>query len=132
MNNQASNSATHQRTQAPLVLLKTKDAYREWHTHLVHISRIDRNTIGVRIDEIFLSLCEFIFRACFAGDRFEKISAVSNAIAKSDILKFLLEMAWEEKIIDHKHYGKLLLDLDEIGRMLGGWKRTLSNKTPTK
>ncbi len=57
---------------------------------------------------------------------------VSNAIAKSDILKFFLQLAWEGKTLDHALYGKLLLDLDEIGRMLGGWKRTLSSKTPAK
>lgn len=114
------------------MLVKTKEAYRTWHTHLVHISRVDRNTIGVRIDETFLTLCELVFRACFASDRFEKLSMVSNAIAKTDVLKFLLQLAWENKILDHTHYGTLLLDLDEIGRMLNGWKRMLSNKTPAR
>ena len=103
-----------------------------WHTHLVHLSRIDRNTIGVRIDDIFLSLCELIFQASFAAERLEKLSIVSRAITKSDILKFLLQIAWEGKVLDHKLYGTLLLDLDEIGRMLGGWKRTLVNKPPVR
>jgi hypothetical protein len=114
------------------VLLRAKETYQRWHAHLEHISRIDRNTLGVRIDDTFLSLLELIFRACFAADKFEKASTVSGAIAKSDILKFLLQVAWEGKILDHKLYGELLLDLDEVGRMLGGWKRALSNKTPAR
>jgi hypothetical protein len=120
------------RAQAPLVLSRTKEAYRVWHAHLVHISRLDRNTLGVRIDDTFLSLLELIFRACFAADRFEKVSTVSAAIAKSDILKFLLQLAWEGKVLDHKPYGELLVGLDEIGRMLGGWKRALVSKTPAR
>lgn len=75
---------------------------------------------------------ELIFRACFAYDKFEKLSLVSQAIAKSDLLKFFLQIGWEHKMIDHKSYGALiLLLLDEVGRMLGGWKKSLGDKTPT-
>jgi len=72
-----------------------------------------------------------IFRACFAYDKFEKLSLVSQAIGKNDLIKFLLQIAWEQKIINHTNYGSLILFLDEIGRMLGGWKKNLQEKTPT-
>lgn len=57
---------------------------------------------------------------------------ISQAIGKVDLLKFFLQMAWEQKIIDNNHYSHLLLSFDEIGRMLGGWKKTIQEKTPTK
>ncbi len=96
------------------------------------MKRVDRYTIGAKIDDIFLSLLEFIFRGCFAYDKFEKLSLVSQAIAKSDLLKFFLQISWEHKVIDHKNYGTLILLLDEVGRMLGGWKKSLAEKTPAK
>ena len=73
-------------------------------------------------------MLEFIFRACFAYDKFEKLSLVSQAIAKNDLLKFFLQIGWEQKIVDHKQYGSLILLLDEVGRMLGGWKKDIQEK----
>ena len=115
--------------QIPLVLVRAKEAYQVWHGSIVNLKRVDRYTLGARIDDIFLSLLELIFRGCFAYDKFEKLSLVSQAIAKSDLLKFFLQLGWEHKIIDHKSYGALILLLDEIGRMLGGWKKNLGDKT---
>ena len=102
-----------------------------WHNSIVHLKRVDRYTIGAKVDEIFLSLLELIFRACFAYDKFEKLSLVSQAIAKADLLKFFLQLTWENKIIDHKNYGSFIILIDEVGRMLGGWKKNLQEKTPT-
>ncbi len=115
----------------PLVLVRIKDSYKIWHTHLANISQVDRHTIGNKIDDIFLSLLELIFRAIFAYDKFEKLSIVSEAIGKTDLLKFFLQIGWEHKILDHKIYGNLIIGLDEVGRMLGGWKKNLQEKTPT-
>lgn len=114
------------------MLLRAKEVYYSWHERLVHIKRLDRYTIGGRIDEIFLSLLELIFQSSFAFDKFEKLSLVTRAIGKCDLLKFFLQLGWEQKILPHKLYGELTLKLDEVGRMLGGWKKSLIEKTPTK
>lgn len=117
-------------TQTPLVLIKIKEAYQAWHKNLVNLNRLDRYTIGAKIDECFLSLLELILRACFAYDKFEKLSLVSQAIGKNDLLKFFLQIGWEQKAIDHQKYGSLIPLLDEVGRMLGGWKKNIQEKTP--
>ena len=111
------------------MLVKSKEAYATWHKHLVNLKRIDRYSIGTKIDETFLELLEFIFRACFAFDKFEKLALISGAIGKADITKFLLQLAWETDVLDSKIYGKLILNLEHIGRMLGGWKKSAGEKT---
>ncbi len=113
------------------MLVRAKESYRAWHNHLVNVKRVDRYTIGTKVDDIFLSLLELIFRATFAYDKFEKLSLVSQAIGKVDLLKFFLQISWEHKVIDHTIYGGIILQLDEVGRMLGGWKKSLQEKTPT-
>ena len=79
-----------------------------------------------------MSLLECIFRACFAGDKHEKRSLISHATAQSDLLKFFLQIGWEQNVVEHKNYAALILLLDEIGRMLGGWKKSLDIKTPAQ
>jgi len=115
-----------------LVLVKAKECYRLWHKSIVDLKRVDRYTVGARIDDIFLSLLESLFKACFAYDAFEKLSLVSGAIATADLLRFFLQLAWEEKVISHKCYSALILGLDEVGRMLGGWKKSLNEKTTAR
>lgn len=103
-----------------------------WHNYLVNLKRIDRYTLGQQIDDLFLALLELLFRACYAFDKFEKLSLVSQAIGKRDLLNFFLQLGWEHELIPSKFYGDLITRLDEIGRMLGGWKKNLVKKTPAK
>ena len=113
----------------PLVLTRTKSAYQAWHDYLINLKRVDRYTVGAKIDDLFTSLLEIIFRAAFAYDKFEKLSLVSQAIGKCDLIKFFLQIAWEQKVIDRKIYASLIVLLDDSGRMLGGWKKSLQEKT---
>ena len=122
------NSVKPPPAQTPLVLVRAKQAYQIWHQYLSNLKRPDRDTIGIKIDDIFLSLLEFIFRACFAYDKFEKLSMLSQAIAKNDLIKFFLQISWEQKILDHKQYGSLILLFDEVGRQLYGWKKDTQEK----
>jgi len=93
---------------------------------------ISISVIGNKIDGEFLDLLELLFKATFAYDKFEKLSLVSHAIGKNDLIKFFLQIAWEEKVLDHKKYSEHILLLDEVGRMLGGWKRHLQELGITK
>lgn len=99
---------------------------------MINLKRIDRYTVGQQIDDTFLAVLELLFRASFAFDKFEKLSLVSQTIGKRDLLNFFLQIGWEHKIIPPKLYGELIVRLDEIGRMLGGWKKSLAEKTPAK
>ena len=112
------------------MLLKTKSAYALWHIFFEHLPRIQRQTIGLQVDAYFRQLLELLFRASFSRERGEKIMLVKQGIAKLDLIKFFLQIAWEQKFLDHKKFGTLSEPLDEIGKMLGGWLKQLSQKTP--
>ncbi len=60
----------------------------------------------------------------------EKIARLTNANAKLGTLKFFLQIGWEIKMMDTKRYIVLSEKLDEIGRILGGWKRGIETKLP--
>ena len=76
-------------------------------------------------------MLEILFRAQYA--RMEtKLQYLVAAISKLDLLKFFLQIGWENQLIDTKQYTKLSEDMSEVGRMLGGWKKGLETKLSPK
>ena len=59
------------------------------------------------------------------SDKLEKLISLKNASLKLDLLKFFLQISWEIKSLDNKKYIKLSEKLNEIGKMLGGWIKSL-------
>jgi hypothetical protein len=112
------------------VVLKLKDAYKIWQEYLKHFPKQNRYTLGSKIDSIFLSSIEFCFLASYAPKE-AKIPFLNKTISRIDLLKLLLQLAWEIRTIDTKKYIHLSEHLAEVGRMLGGWKKGLESKTPT-
>lgn len=51
---------------------------------------------------------------------------------KLDILRFFIQIAWENKLIPTGQYIELTNSLREIGKQLGGWKKGLETKLPPK
>ena len=85
--------------------------------------------MGGKIEDYFLGLLENIFISIYLPPG-TKISRLIIAISKLDGIKFFLQIAWENKCIPSEKYSTLSEQLEEIGRMLGGWKKGLEKKTP--
>ena len=62
----------------------------------------------------------------------QKVVLLGKTISRLDVLKFFTQLAWENKLIPTEKYSDLSTKLEEIGRMLGGWKRGLQTKLPQK
>lgn len=115
----------------PIVLTKTKEAYASWFKILTNFPKVHRYNLGGKIEASFLSLLENTFiTAYLSGER--KQAQLSVAIIKLDNLKFFLQLAWENKCLANANYTNLSSKLEEIGRMLGGWKKGLEMKTPAR
>lgn len=55
-----------------------------------------------------------------------KKTALTSVSSKLDALRLLVRLAFETKCIDQQKYLTLLENLQEIGKMLGGWIRSVS------
>lgn len=53
-----------------------------------------------------------------------KIAYVDKAGAKLDLIKFFMQIGFELKMIDPKKFAAISLILNEIGQMIGGWKKS--------
>jgi hypothetical protein len=113
------------------VLIKAKKAYTLWFMISADIPKTYRYTLGAKVEGYFLELLENIFISLYLSPE-QKAPRLTIAISKLDGVKFFLQIAWENKCVSHDRYTELSSSLDEIGRMLGGWKKGIEKKTPPR
>ena len=73
---------------------------------------------------MFIEAIEAVATASFLPKE-KKLPFVEYAIRKLDTNKVLLLILWENRSLDTKKYAALSEKLDEVGRMLGGWRGQL-------
>jgi len=114
------------------ILERIKEAYLLWHCYHSILPRNHRYSLGVRIDVLHIEIIEATSAAVFLT-KLDKPPYLRLAIRKLDTLKLLLLILFETKSIDAKKYIVLSVQLDEIGRMLGGWLgQTEKQNSPTE
>lgn len=52
---------------------------------------------------------------------------VTGCVILLDSVKFLLSIAWEAKLLSHKQYEEIALKLNDVGKMLGGWRKNIAS-----
>jgi hypothetical protein len=117
-------------TPQPVVISKEKEAYQYWLALYKNFPKIERPGIGQKISLLFIDVLELTFIASYLPPN-QKIIELGKIISCLDILKFFSQLAWENKLIPTAKYTELSQKLEEIGRMLGGWKNGLINKSKT-
>lgn len=114
------------------VVEHTLSVYKTWYGYRDHFPKKSRYTLGDKIDNRFIHVLELISVATYQEPA-EKLPTLTRAIMGVDVLKFLLRVAWDLKILDNKKYAVLSDEIQEIGRQIGGWKKGLEKKkTPEK
>lgn len=111
------------------LLQKLKAAYLLWYEYYQILPKLQRHSLGQRIDTLFVEGIETIAAASFLP-REDKAPYVRLAIRKVDTLKLLLMVLWETKSLDNKKYAALSLKIEEVGKMLGGWNGQLTKTQP--
>lgn len=58
-------------------------------------------------------------------ERQAKLPILKRASDKTDLMKYLIRLAHETRSLNTKRYADLEREVLEIGRMIGGWMRSL-------
>lgn len=111
------------------ILHKSAVLYKELYQALKLFPKKDQYLLGKRCEEHILSFIEYILVAVTLPKE-RKLKALESANGKFEVLKVLLRIARDLKILDTKRYLSLEVKIQEIGRMLGGWMRSFATKTP--
>jgi len=106
------------------ILKKTNDLYKEFYQYLKIFPKKDQYMLGRKCEDYIVSFMEIILLAV-GSQKQEKREKLLEASVKFDVLKVLFRIARELKMIDNKKYLNLEERIQEIGRMLGGWIRSL-------
>ena len=109
------------------LLQKVKTSYKDWFGYYQALPKLHRHSLGQRIDTLFIEIIEAIASASFLSKQ-EKQPYVKLAIRKVDTLKILLMILWETKSLDNKKYIAISLQIEEVGKMLGGWNGQLTKQ----
>jgi hypothetical protein len=113
------------------LLQKLKECYKVWFENYNTLPKSHRYTLGLKIDSLFVETIEGVSVASFLNKE-NKLPWIQFSIRKIDTLKILLIVLWETKSIDTKKYIAISLQLEEIGKMLGGWNGQIQKQNSLK
>lgn len=124
------NVSVHTQEGIPIIA-RLNEAYKLWHSFLIHLPKITRYTLGEKIDRLFTDCLEIALLASYRP-REKKLELIEQLNAKFDTLKFFIKLLWEIKEIDTNKMTAISIPLTEVGRMIGGWIKLFKEPVPQK
>ena len=97
--------------------------YKLFHGFLILFPKHERYTLGQKIENTVLETLELILSASYTSVYKNEILRKANN--KIDLLKHIVRLAQETDSIKLKNYLALEQTIIEIGKMIGGWRRSL-------
>lgn len=99
--------------------------YSLWSELIVKFPKSQRYTLGETCQQHLLTLLEAVIVAASSSQKETKAAQLQIASAKLDLLRLLVRLAKDNKCLSNQAYLKVESQLHEVGRMLGGWRKSL-------
>lgn len=112
-----------QTTNETPVFLKTYDLYKVLYEAVKKFNKSDKYSLGEKIKEKVIELIEAITKAGYAKAEW-KVVQIEQAIITLELIKVFIRLAYDTNCLNEKQYLNLQECAQEIGRMLGGWKKS--------
>jgi hypothetical protein len=107
-----------------LVIDKTYELIKWFSGHVSKFPKSHRYTLGSRVEMNLYDVLEGLIRARYQ-DRARRIGELDGTNLQLEILRFLGRLCHDLRFLSTGSYEYLVREIDEIGRMVGGWKRSL-------
>ncbi len=98
----------------------TYQLYKLFHQYIKLFPKTEKYTLGERIENSILDLLEIIQKASYVS-KVNRVIHLENIDSKIQLLKILIRLTHEVRAIDDKKYLLLQAQLQEMGKMIGGW-----------
>jgi four helix bundle protein len=100
------------------------DLYKLIHSYQHQIPKLQRYTLWQKSENTTLALLETLIETSHrkGEDRIQTLYIISN---KLDLLKVLIRLAKDTRAIDNSQYLEIQTVIQEIGKMIGGWIKSV-------
>jgi hypothetical protein len=105
------------------ILTKLQDLLVYLIPQLNKFPRDQKFVLGDRIETKVLDVQEFCLRAYYSRD---KRGYLLEANLQLEVVRHLVRLANALKLFSNHTYGVLAEKMDEVGRMIGGWLKSVS------
>lgn len=124
----ASPSAAAPRERDPLILaVKMREMMGVGYEILAYIPKYQKHALGADIRNTMTTMLRLTYRL---ARRYHKKTTLEDLIIEVDVLKSQVLLASESRYIDAKKHARWAKLNDEIGRIVGGWKRRIEASQP--
>ena len=106
------------------IFKKIYEMYKNFYNFRNSIPKQDRYTLWQKCENILLETLENILLASQMSKE-EKLPILEKASLNLNLFRIFVRLAKEVKAIDNKKYILLQENADEVGRMLGGWIKSV-------
>lgn len=106
------------------VINRTQELYEAVCKITGKLPSLQRQTVGKRLENAILLLLELLIMAKHAPSA-HKGAYLIKASAQAEIVQFQLRILLTQKLANETTLHQLQAKVTEIGRMLGGWRRSV-------
>ena len=106
------------------VMQKNFDFYKQLYITLRNIPKRDRYTWGEKCEHLAIQILADLAKASFLP-KYKKRQLILEASTTLDLLKIFLRLGHELKILNRKQYIIHQGELQTMGKMIGGWLKTV-------
>ena len=109
------------KTEELVVITKTYDLILWSCNHTSRFPRQHRFVLGERLERTLYNLLETLIQAKYSRER---MLLLNEANLKLEILRFQMRLAKDLHCLQVKSYGFAAKQINEIGKLVGGWLKT--------
>ena len=109
------------------IFKKSYDLYKEFYILRLSVPKQDRYTLWQKCESLLIDVLEGILFAS-QQSKAEKLPTLEKTSVKLNFLRVCIRLMKDVKAIDAKKYILIEANLDEIGRMLGGWMKSTRDR----
>ena len=110
-----------------LVLDRTYELVKWFMGHLAKFPRSHRYGLGDRIERRLFDILENLILARYSADNVRR-EALTRTNIDLEVLRILSRLANELVFLPHKSHEYAVRELNEIGKMVGGWLKQQRQK----
>ena len=109
------------------IFKKAYSLYKEFYSLRLSVPKQDRYTLWQKCESLLIDVLEGILFAS-QQSKAEKLPTLEKTSVKLNFLRVCIRLMKDVKAIDTKKYILIEANLDEIGRMLGGWMKSTRDR----